>query len=174
MNDYAYQSVTCQYQLALLFPEGRGIRTQNVKERIILRGSDRDFQYLSDKVGHYRAAPARLRVQMPYVGNGHVIRTLQCIEPAQIPVQRSRPESLRIKLLQVAVNFPGATQKFFPGPKKIAVVAEIVDINLAAALPYLLEKCGRYLVTFFRYHLIRGFESKFVVGIHQSRAKISP
>src|SRR6202035_4255384 len=110
MNDHAYQSVTCQYRLALLLPEGRGIRTQNVEERIILRGGDGDFQYLAYKVGHHRTTPARLRVQMSHVGNGHIIRTLQCVVPAQIAVERSRPESLHIELLQVAVNFPSAAQ----------------------------------------------------------------
>src|SRR3984957_2242965 len=110
---------------------------------------------------------------MSYVGNGHVIRTFQGIEPAQISIERSGPESLRIEFLQVAVNFLGATQKFFAGPEKIAVVTEVVDINLAAALSYPLEKRRRHVITFFGHHLIRGFEPKFVVGIHQLRAKIS-
>src|ERR1019366_629050 len=99
------QSVLLQDEIDLPFPEVNREISQIVEKRIILRGSDWQFQYFVYKVGHNRATPAALWLQVPRVGNRHVIGEIKIRVPLLPAVQDSGPKGGRPKAPSVFVDF---------------------------------------------------------------------
>src|SRR5579859_2640674 len=87
MNYEAYQPMLVANQGDLLLPKLRGVITQNVEERVVLRAGHGKLDDVSDKVWHHRAAAATLRIEMCHVGNRHVIGELESVVPVCVTVE---------------------------------------------------------------------------------------
>src|SRR5271165_1686068 len=120
MYDNADQSTTLQDELALLFPQINGVCIEDIKEGIILCDCDRNFQDIVDKVGKERATSPSLWVEMPDVGNRHVIGKIKSIVPMKIPVQNPRAETRCLIVLCVLVDLSRAQQKLFALSKQVS------------------------------------------------------
>src|SRR3989441_859002 len=130
MNEKAHQAMLLGDESDLSPPELNRVVVQDVEERVVLHCRQRQLQNLTDEEGEDGAAPSTLWIEVCDIGNRHVIRKLQRIEPLWIAVQPARSEADRIKFLCVAVDRLGATQKHRLIGEEPPVMIYIVDVDL--------------------------------------------
>src|SRR2546430_15775689 len=131
-----------------------------MEERVVLRRGERQLQLVPNEVRHYRAAAASLWIEMRDIGNGHVVGEIERLVPIRIAIEGSRAESASAPLSSVAIDAPGALQKFFMIGKKLAVMVEIVYVDLKASLEDAFPKLLRNLVSPLRYNLESATDSE--------------
>src|SRR6266853_7017870 len=106
-----------------------------MEESIILRGRYRQLQDSADEVRHHGAAAAALRIQMRHVGNRHVIRKLECVKPVGVAVEDSGAKPPSPITLRVVVDALRAPQEPAAIVKKVAVMIQVVNVDLKPSLP---------------------------------------
>ena len=114
MNDKTHTPMPFHNDLDLLFPDGDGVIAQNIVKGVILHRCDRDFEDpILKEIWHHRATTAALGIEMRHIGNGHIKRKLQRIEPDLLTVQHGSTEAFCTELLSIFINPGGPAQKLF-------------------------------------------------------------
>ena len=113
MNDEADQTMLVADQFDLLFPKVHRALSQDIEERVVLRGDNGDLQDLADKVGLGGAAPTVLRVEMAHVGHGHIVGTVEKFIPVEISIKNSGPVAGGTEFPPVVIDACNAAKKFF-------------------------------------------------------------
>src|ERR1700737_798835 len=112
MGNKAHQPVSLTQERQLLLPKIYRIVVENMEERIILGGGERQLDYFTDKVRHHRAASASHGFKMSDIGDRHIIRKFEDVVPILIPIHGPRAKTLAIVFAHVFINFSSAPDKF--------------------------------------------------------------
>ena len=137
-----------------------------MKDRIILAGGQRQFEYLAYEKWEDRATPAAFRFQMGNAGERHIVGKLISIIPIERPVHGSRTKSLCVVFMPVTVNFARPAEKLLAFPVEIPVVIQVVDIELESPLADSLNIFVGHFITIFRNNLERRFDPVGIIEIH--------
>src|SRR5215472_17908905 len=87
MDNDVDQSMALQDELDLLFPEIERVIVQDVKQRVVLRDRNRQLHKFLDEIWHHRTASASLRIEMPDVRYGRIVRKVECVVPFLITIE---------------------------------------------------------------------------------------
>src|SRR5579863_2612902 len=139
---------------------------------MILRTGEWQFDELPDKIGHYRAAAATLRVKMTDIWDGHIVGKIKFIVPICIPVENTGAETNCAKAARVLVNLPRASVEFFMIGVEPPVMLEVVDIHLKSTPNDLLQKLIRHRISVLWNNLERAVKTKAFIQIHQFWTKV--
>src|SRR5258707_861870 len=86
VGNKTHQSVSSPDESQLFLPKLQRIVIQNMKERIILSGSERKLEDFANEIRHNRATATAQRFQMGDVWNRHVVRKVKGIIPVFISI----------------------------------------------------------------------------------------
>src|SRR5215469_3384866 len=86
MDDEIHETMVLHDQGDLLLPPVERIVVENVKQGVVLGHRHRKFEQFSVKERKDSAASTALRVKMRHIGDGHVIREIQCVVPLEVPM----------------------------------------------------------------------------------------
>src|SRR2546421_8689092 len=120
-----------------------------MEERVILSGDDRYFQNFPDKVRLCGAAAAGLRVEVPDIGNGHIVGIFEGVIPIEIAIENAGAVSLGLKFSSVFVNAGDTIKKLPAVAKEIAIMVEVMNINFEAAFTQIIQEGVGYLIAAF-------------------------
>ncbi len=107
----------------------RRIIIQDVEQRVVLDGRQRQLQDIADEIRHHRAASAALRLEMRGVRNRHVVRKLKGVEPRLLAVHRARAEAIAAEFARVVVDALGLAQERVLVGKQAPIVIQVVQID---------------------------------------------
>src|SRR5713226_325329 len=111
-----------------------------MEQHIVLNGSDRNFEDISNEIGYDRAAATVLRIKVRDIGNRHVEGKLECVIPFGVSVEHRSPESLVTILALIAIIDFRTTQEFFLVIKEPAVMVKVLDYKLKSTILHRFEK----------------------------------
>ena len=109
---------------------------ENVKERIVLNGCQRQFKYVADEIWHHRAAAAALRFQVSYIRHRHVVRELIRSVPIEVAVHSSCAEAARAESLGVFIDLSRSLEKILLLLIEVPIMVQIMDIEFESAASY--------------------------------------
>src|ERR1035441_4003044 len=103
MNDEARQAILLHNKLDLVFPKVNRTLIQNMEQHVVLRGGDREFQDVVDKIRHHGAAATMLGIKVRHIGHRHVEGKIKSVVPLRFSVKHRRTKSLGLVLKCVAI-----------------------------------------------------------------------
>src|SRR3989441_11652102 len=109
---------------------------------------------------------------MGYAREGHVVGKLQGAIPSRVSIERARTETERTISPCISIDPLSAAQEFFPAGEEVAVMVQVVDVDLEPAIGDLLEEALVDLVAFLRHELVRGVDPCRLIQIHHGRPAI--
>src|SRR5215831_20574919 len=86
VNNKADEAIFLSNQIDLLFPKIQGMLMENMEQGIVLGCSNRQLEYVIDKIGQDRAASPPLWIQVGDIRHRHVIFKCQGPKPFMITV----------------------------------------------------------------------------------------
>src|SRR5258708_13322465 len=93
VGNKTHHSVSSPDESQLFLPKVQRIVIQNMKERIILSGSERKLEDFANEIRHNRATATAQWFQMGDVWNRHVVRKVQRIIPVFISLHSPAPKA---------------------------------------------------------------------------------
>src|SRR5256712_2152020 len=109
---------------------------------------------------------------MGYAREGHVVGKLQGTIPSRVSIERARTETECTISSCISIDPLGAVQEYFPAGEEVAVMVQVVDVDLEPAISDLLEEALGDGVAFLRYDLEGGLDPRRIIQIHHLRAEI--
>jgi len=173
VNDETDQAVLLQDQFDLLLPKIHGVLAQDVEKSVVLSGNDRNFQNFSDEVRLGGAAATALGIEVADVGNGHVVGIIKEFVPVEIAIKNAGAVADRAELAAVFVDAGDAAKKFFAVAEQVAIMIEVVDVNLETAVAEALQIFVGDIVAAFRDDLKGTLDAEGVVKIHEFGAEVA-
>src|SRR5881296_4610713 len=101
---------------------------------------------------------------MGYAWEGHVVGKLQGAIPSRVSIERARTETERTISSCISIDPLSAAQEFFPTGEEVAVMVQVVDVDLEPAISDLLEEALGDGVSFLRHNLEGGRSEERRVG----------
>src|SRR5579871_6166792 len=86
MNDKGREAMARGDGVHFRFPQVERILAEDVEQRIILRGGERELEQPAQKIRHHRTASAPLRLEMGAARKGHVVGEFKCVRPLRVAV----------------------------------------------------------------------------------------
>ena len=129
MDDEAHQAVIFHDEFRLPLPQVNRVVSQDVKQRIVLRRGDREFQQLPDEIRHYGAAATALGIEVRDVGHRHFIREIKIVEPFFAAIENRGAKSFRAPLSAILINFGHSAKKLLTVAVKVSVMIQILNRN---------------------------------------------
>src|ERR1700735_1213260 len=126
-----------------------------MKQGIILRGCQRQFENFTDEIRHQRAATAALRLKMRHIWNRHDVGKVERLIPVLISIHRSSTKSSGAKSFCVKVDLFSSLKEFFLVLKQFSIVIQIVNVHLEASFSEAFQEIRASVVTHFRNDLKR-------------------
>src|SRR5947207_637742 len=142
----------------LLLPQGGRVVVQEVEQRIILDRRERKLQDPPDKEGHEAATTAALRVQMRGARHGHVVGKLQGVIPILVSIEPARTKAECPISPAICIDPLDPAEECVMPREELAVVVEVMDVDLEAAISDLLEEPFSDRITFLRHDLEGGLD----------------
>src|SRR5580658_13391 len=173
MHDKTHQAISLANHAKLFLPKVNRILAQDVNERVVLDGCQREFKNISYEEGHHGAATAPFRLQVRDIWQRHIVGELERVVPIQLAIHRPGAETLGMILTGIVVDYYCPPQKLLPLMIQPAVVVQIVDIELKPAAFDLFDILIRNLVALFGNYLKGRFDSMRFVEVHQLRAEVA-
>src|SRR5438445_8362581 len=109
---------------------------------------------------------------MPYAWEGHVVGKLQGAMPGRVSVERARTETECAISPCISIDPLSSAQEFSPAGEELAVMVQVVDVDLEPAISDLLEEALGDWVAFLRHDLEGGLDPRRIIQIHHVRAEI--
>src|SRR6266853_3081972 len=124
---------------------------QNMKQRVVLRRSERELQCISNKKWHHGTTAAPLTFQVANIWNRHVVGEIQGFKPLRIPVEDSGTEPRCMVFPCVSIDSLGALQEYLPIAEQEAIVVQVVNVYFKSAVPNAAEEVRRHWILSFGY-----------------------
>src|SRR5262245_48592622 len=172
MRNEAGEAVSLRDELELFLPQLDRMVFEDLKERVVLRGRQRQLDHFARKKWKHGAAAAALSLEVPHIGNRHVVRKIERLQPFEIAIQGSRTEAGCAEAPPVHVDAPGPPDELVAIHEQPTVVIQIVDIYLASTPADGVEKSLRHLVTTLGHDLKRRSDTERLVDIDQPLAEV--
>src|SRR5205807_4248344 len=139
---------------------------------IILDRRERKLEDPPDEERHQAATATSLSIQMRYARQGHVVGKLQGTIPGLVSIERAGTETECTISPCISIDPLSAAQECFPAGEELAVMVQVVDVDLEPAIADLLEETFGDWVSFLRHDLEGGLDPRRIIQIHHVRAEI--
>src|ERR1700722_7737058 len=156
MGNKTDQSMSFLKQSDLGLPKVDRIVIQDLEERVVLAGSQRNFENLSHEIGENRTAAATLRLQMRDIRHGHIVGKVIGIVPIKVAIHHAGAESAGAVLLGVVIDLLRPLQEQLRFLVEVTVVIQVVDVEFKSAIPNVANVGVGHVVSFLRNNLKRG------------------
>ena len=120
----------------LLLPEVQRVVASQSEENVVLHRGERELDDALHPVRHYRTTAAELHLKVTGVGDRHVVFKIEGAIPLLIAVEDSGAEAAGTEISGMPVDLRSAAQESSVIDEEFAVVIEVVDIDLKAALAH--------------------------------------